>query len=654
MSIEQIGSKWLIEYDDSGWNTLAAIDPKIMEELKGHEEASFSLKNTAANRTIVAEDRTVRFSYDGEEIWRGTLAAVEYYSETLKCVVYNDTYETMKKRVIYSTYPTTSLPTLLGYVCNAAGVAAGTCPAGTVSVRFENSLCYDAGRFLALIAQSDFWAEGGTFNVGVRDNCVLCLPFEENAGTVTADLSGYGNTGTLYGSMSWVTGKYGYALNFGSVANDRVETSFDGFETGDKITVVCWAKPNVIDSSERVLIDGKEDTILRLELNASDKFAATFGSGAGWVGAVTSSTTPQVGTYYHVAAVWDGSYMRLYVNGVEEGTPYSWAGNVTAPTAIVLGKYGAGAGYEFNGHIDEVKIYKRALTAEEIKFLYNIGLGRVSVRKIDRSKRRDKIIVKGKDEDGNVIWGSAGTGTDAAVFRENKAADETTLDLLAADKLAELDTDTNQLEIHLKPQHGALLHAGDIIPIVSTEMDVMGNYRIYRITKTPEDVTVEPERKFKKTEEILAELQSFEELGVIVNPELTPSDNAHWPNDTERYNEETSYTKIKEIVLGADLNGTVRIKFDLKAVQVYEADPAAVYAKIYRNGTAIGTQCETDSGDYLTFHEDLNTGWETSGSMQIYAYGLDLIGTQRSHPYIRNMRICYDPDAYYSHTNNDP
>lgn len=646
MGLEVVGSKWLVEYDDSGWNTLAATQPKIMEELDGYEEATFTLKNTAANRAIVASDRTVRFSYDGEEIFRGTLAAVEYYSETLKCIVYNNTYETMKKRAIYNTYSTTSLPTLLGYICNSAGVAAGTCPAGTVSVRFENSLTYDSARFLALIAASNFWAEGGTFNIGVRNQCTLCLPLNEAAGTLITDVSGHGNSGTVNGA-SWISwGKYGYALDFDG--DDYAELNGQLIPT-DKFTFSVWVGDiGTAGAGDYGLFMGPDSGSGWFGYKKSDRHLY-FGSPDGDFD--SGYALPNDGEWHNHVATWDGTTLKVYSGGVLKGTVAM--GSVVPSGNTFLGKNTDGN--YINCGIDEPMIFNRAFTAEETQFLSDNSLGRVSVRKIDRSKRRDKILVKGIDAGGSTIWGSAGDGEDIAVFREKKAADETTLDLLAADKLAELDTDTNQLEIHLKPQHGALLRPGDLIPVVSTEMGVSGNYRIQRITKTPDEVVAEPERRAKTNDEILAELQSFEELGVIVDPELTPSDNAHWYNDDEQYTEETSYAKVKEIVLGAALNGTIRIKFDLKAIQSDpEQDAADVYAKIYRNGTALGTQRQTNSGDYVTYSEDLNTGWEAGGSMQIYAYGQDLIGVQRSTPYIQNMRICYDPDAYYSHTNNDP
>jgi hypothetical protein len=84
------------------------------------------------------------------------------------------------------------------------------------------------------------------------------------------------------------------------------------------------------------------------------------------------TTTLQTGYWYHLAGVVeaDGS-LRIYVNGVEEGTTGSIDVNAMEELSgnLFVGRHSSAA-YYFNGVIDNVRIYHRGLTANEIQLLY--------------------------------------------------------------------------------------------------------------------------------------------------------------------------------------------------------------------------------------------------------------------------------------------
>lgn len=91
---------------------------------------------------------------------------------------------------------------------------------------------------------------------------------------------------------------------------------------------------------------------------------------------ITSNATVATSTWVHVAYSYDGSNMRLYINGVldkqqaqttDPGTPASFN--------TYLGSMGnaAGVSYTFNGKLDEIRLYNRALSLNEVKQLYNSG-----------------------------------------------------------------------------------------------------------------------------------------------------------------------------------------------------------------------------------------------------------------------------------------
>lgn len=89
-----------------------------------------------------------------------------------------------------------------------------------------------------------------------------------------------------------------------------------------------------------------------------------------------SVTLPENTSYQMITGTYDGSDMRLYLNGtlVAGPTSYSGTGTGAATTSIIMDNLQT-AGQNFNGHIDEVSVYNRSLTQAEITELYNLGVG---------------------------------------------------------------------------------------------------------------------------------------------------------------------------------------------------------------------------------------------------------------------------------------
>ncbi|HUI26186.1 MAG TPA: LamG-like jellyroll fold domain-containing protein [Candidatus Kryptonia bacterium] len=186
--------------------------------------------------------------------------------------------------------------------------------------------------------------------------------FEESSGTVVADSSGLGNTGTAENGMGRGPGKIGRAGVFDGV-NDQVRipnsTSLNAAESG--LTLEAWVMPSATDSY-RVLIH-KE---LQYSLAISNG-ALTYADSITWsyatIGAYGSIAA---GVWSHVAVTFDGSTLRFYVNGTEVGNvAHSGALSPTA-NQVCLGAYNCTA-FRFSGSLDEVAVYRRALSADEIQ-----------------------------------------------------------------------------------------------------------------------------------------------------------------------------------------------------------------------------------------------------------------------------------------------
>lgn len=199
-------------------------------------------------------------------------------------------------------------------------------------------------------------------------------PFEEGSGTTTADAAPGGFTGTLLNDPLWVPGKAGqYALEFDG-ANDRVDVGNpEAFQFTGAMTLAAWVWPDSISDSGRIVTKGGGGGARGWALNVEsvDLWRLQV--------AANSTTLVSVGvpgvalnTWTHVAGVYDpnhawGPILMLYTNGVLAATE-----TVGVPAAqynsglnVSIGARPDGT-TRWNGKIDDVRIYARALSDAEI------------------------------------------------------------------------------------------------------------------------------------------------------------------------------------------------------------------------------------------------------------------------------------------------
>ena len=93
-------------------------------------------------------------------------------------------------------------------------------------------------------------------------------------------------------------------------------------------------------------------------------------SGAGWATS-TSPSALSTGTWYHAVGTYDGSNIRLYLNGVQATSTTQTGSLASASGALNIGRDPSNTLKLWNGLIDEVKVYNRAISANEVLDLYN-------------------------------------------------------------------------------------------------------------------------------------------------------------------------------------------------------------------------------------------------------------------------------------------
>lgn len=200
--------------------------------------------------------------------------------------------------------------------------------------------------------------------------------FNEGAGDRVYDLSGNQNNGVFVNEPKWVAGKFGRALEFdGNDDYVDVGSPSKALLVGRNLTIVVWVRR---DSSIRGVILGAEKesgshALYYIDLDASHYFRFWCESESDVDYTVSSATTYNNSDWHQVVATDDGSNLKIYIDGVFSN---SQAASFTPPDAIDNFNIGfaqerGGNPNHFNGLIDNVSIYNRALSAEDVMQLYH-------------------------------------------------------------------------------------------------------------------------------------------------------------------------------------------------------------------------------------------------------------------------------------------
>lgn len=195
---------------------------------------------------------------------------------------------------------------------------------------------------------------------------VLYFPFSEGVRTTTYDGSIYSNIGTLAAGCTWVAGKVGKAVQYNGAADTVSVPNSAGLNiTGSAMSIAMWVKLTALTDDPIIIIKGltTDGYKLQIMVDGSVEFTTRKSS----VSYVTKSYAADIatGVWKHITVVKNGTAAKIYIDTVDRtlvAATHQDPGSSTDPLYVGASNVA--------GILDEVHIYKRAITTAEIAELY--------------------------------------------------------------------------------------------------------------------------------------------------------------------------------------------------------------------------------------------------------------------------------------------
>ena len=205
---------------------------------------------------------------------------------------------------------------------------------------------------------------------------VVAFGFNEGTGAAVTDSSNTGNNGVINGATWTNGGRFGKALSFDGTSATITVAEAPSLDLTTGMTIEAWVKPVSLTGWQAVIYKERPDdggTSLAWALYSTDYTAppAVYGMLAGAVGGnqwthATGASMLKLNAWSHLAGTFDGTALRLYVNGSLAKTLSLSGSLVVTPGPLRIGGHST-IGQFFSGLIDEVRVYNRALSKSEIQ-----------------------------------------------------------------------------------------------------------------------------------------------------------------------------------------------------------------------------------------------------------------------------------------------
>ena len=201
----------------------------------------------------------------------------------------------------------------------------------------------------------------------MNDGLVAYYPFNGNAN----DESGNGNNGTVNGA-SLTTDRFGDSDKAFYFNNNNISIQHNSLlNISNSFTIDFWYNPSTLYFAQDLITKGADNNdnfwIIRHHNYSENPFLNFSIRYANQTGHSAFISTPTINTWHNICVKIDGSFISMFKNGelINSGSSSLVFQNNTNTYNLIIGTLQ----YNFNGKIDDIRIYNRALTQEEITYL---------------------------------------------------------------------------------------------------------------------------------------------------------------------------------------------------------------------------------------------------------------------------------------------
>ena len=194
----------------------------------------------------------------------------------------------------------------------------------------------------------------------VDENTIALWHFNEGEENRAYDETENNNDGTVSGASWTEDGKFGNALNFDG-ENDLISVPYQRVLIPEHLTLEAWikkssnARGSVISKNGPYYLGFINEGNNNDDNEANQLVGKVYINNVGWV-EVVGETELELNVWYHIAMTYDGESIKLYVNGVEDGSTETNGDILITGQALHVGWGEPGVNFYFEGLIDEVRI----------------------------------------------------------------------------------------------------------------------------------------------------------------------------------------------------------------------------------------------------------------------------------------------------------
>jgi hypothetical protein len=261
----------------------------------------------------------------------------------------------------------------------------------TDGAKYETTASFESQKYKAGGSNDAISNDGGTlatvYEKGTKlglepldygDSSLVGLwTFDEGAGTTVWDASGNGNVGTLSSpAPTWTTGKIGSGALIFNNSNTQVQlASWTPLMINSK-TISFWANPAGVQTYNVILGNGSANYYVTFS-GTGNMFASYVNGSSVQIASVIAAGAVTVGAWGYYTFVFNVSGSNVIVQAYKNGQLVGTQSRSDGYGVVSAGTFFIGAlfpsGDVFNGSLDDVRIYNRALSAAEIQAMFNGG-----------------------------------------------------------------------------------------------------------------------------------------------------------------------------------------------------------------------------------------------------------------------------------------